>query len=408
MHILFLTDNYPPDVNAPASRTYEHCREWVRQGHQVTVVTCFPNFPAGKVYPGYRNRLWQWDEMDGIRVLRVWSYITANQGFIKRTLDYISYMISASLAAPFVRKPDLVVGTSPQFFTACAAWLVSRLRRVPFVFELRDLWPESIKAVGAMQDSFLFRFLERLELFLYRKASAVVSVTRSFREILVERGVPAGKIHVITNGLDPGRFMPVDKDLELLRKHRLEGRFVAGYIGTHGLAHSLETLLLAAREISADPEGQEVSFLFLGDGANKSNLVARASEIGLTNVIFLDSVPKSEVVRYWSLLDVSVIHLKKTDLFKTVIPSKIFESIGMGLPILLGVQGESADIVQSNGVGEVFEPENAAELAGKILALKRDAGRYREMKRSCAEAANLYNRTALARKMLGILKSLVD
>ena len=372
------------------------------------MVTCFPNFPAGKVYEGYKNRLWQWEEMDGIRVLRVWSYITANQGFVKRTLGYISYMISASLAAPFACKPDIVIGTSPQFFTVCAAWMVSRLRRVPFVFELRDLWPESIRAVGAMQDSFLFRSLERLELFLYRKAAAVVSVTRSFKEILVERGVPAGKIHVITNGLDAGRFMPTDKDLELLRKHRLEGRFVAGYIGTHGMAHSLETLLLAAREISAIQEGQEVSFLFLGDGANKNNLVAQASEIGLTNVIFVDSVPKSEVVRYWSLLDVSIIHLKKTDLFKTVIPSKIFESIGMGLPILLGVQGESADIVQFNGVGELFEPENASELAGKILTLKRDDGRYQAMKRSCAVAAKLYDRTALARKMLEILKSVID
>jgi glycosyltransferase involved in cell wall biosynthesis len=346
--------------------------------------------------------------MDGIRVLRVWSYITANQGFVKRTLDYISYMISASLAAPFACKPDIVIGTSPQFFTVCAAWMVSRLRRVPFVFELRDLWPESIKAVGAMKDSRLFRLLERVELFLYRKAAAIVSVTRSFRRILIERGIPADKIHVVTNGLDPGRFQPMEKDAELSAKLRLDRRFVAGYIGTHGMAHSLETLLLAAREISVDPSGQEISFLFLGDGANKNNLVARASEIGLENVVFVDSVPKSEVVRYWSLLDVSVIHLKKTDLFKTVIPSKIFESIGMEIPILLGVQGESADIVRSAGVGELFEPENAGELASKILALKRDRERYREMKTSCAEAPRSYDSATQEKKMQEVMKSLVE
>ncbi len=407
MHILFLTDNFPPEVNAPASRTYEHCREWIRSGHRVTVVTCFPNFPTGKVYQGYRNRPWRWEEMDGIRVLRVWSYISANQGFIKRTLDYVSYMVSASLAAPWVRKPDVVIGTSPQFFTVCAAWLVSRLRRVPFVFELRDLWPESIKAVGAMKDSLLIRFLEKLELFLYRKAAAVISVTRSFRDILIERGIEADKIHVVTNGLDPGRFRPMAKDRELLKEHRLEGRFVAGYIGTHGLAHCLETLLEAARQIASSPEGGDVSFLFLGDGANKSALVARSAEIGLENVVFLDSVPKSEVVRYWSLLDVSVIHLKKTELFRTVIPSKIFESIGMELPILLGVQGESADIVRSTGVGDLFEPENAAELGRKILALKQDHERFQLMKRKCSDAAKQYNRAALAQKMLGILKSLL-
>lgn len=408
MHILFLTDNFPPEVNAPASRTYEHCREWIRSGHQVTVVTCFPNFPTGKVYPGYSNLPWRWEEMDGIRVLRVWSYITANQGFIKRTLDYLSYMFSASLAAPWVRKPDVVVGTSPQFFTVCAAWLVSRIRRVPFVFELRDLWPESIKAVGAMKDSLPIRMLEKLESFLYRQAAAVVSVTRSFKEILIQRGIDADKIHVVTNGLDPGRFRPMDKDRELLQRHHLDGRFVAGYIGTHGLAHSLETLLEAAREIGSRPQGRDVSFLFLGDGANKRNLVARAREIDLQNVIFLDSVPKSEVVRYWSLLDVSVIHLKKTDLFKTVIPSKIFESMGMELPILLGVQGESADIVRSTGVGEVFEPENAAELARLILALKQDEERFGDMKRNCSEAAIQFDRAALAQKMLGIIQSQVD
>ena len=144
MHILFLSDNFPPEVNAPASRTFEHCREWVRAGRQVTVITCAPNFPGGRVYEGYRNRLWQAETMDGIRVIRVWSYITANQGFIKRILDYVSFMIAAVVAAPFVRGVDVVVGTSPHFFTVCGAWLVSRMKRIPFVFELRDIWPESI------------------------------------------------------------------------------------------------------------------------------------------------------------------------------------------------------------------------------------------------------------------------
>ncbi|MCB1630138.1 MAG: hypothetical protein KDI48_20590, partial [Xanthomonadales bacterium] len=151
MHILFLSDNFPPEVNAPASRTFEHCREWVRAGHKVTVITCAPNFPKGKVFEGYRNRLWQRERMDGIEVIRVWSYITANEGFTRRILDYLSYMFMAILAGPFVRRIELVVGTSPQFFTACAAYVVSRYRRVPYVFELRDLWPESIKAVGAMR-----------------------------------------------------------------------------------------------------------------------------------------------------------------------------------------------------------------------------------------------------------------
>src|SRR5665213_446138 len=171
LRILFLTDNFPPEVNAPANRTFENCREWVRAGNRVTVVTCAPNFPKGRVFDGYRNRLWQTEEMDGIRVVRVWSYVTANEGFLRRTLDYASFMVMAIIVAPWLRKADIVVATSPQFFTACAGYAVGLLKRAPFVFELRDLWPESIRAVGAMRQSTVLDMLERIELFLYRKSA---------------------------------------------------------------------------------------------------------------------------------------------------------------------------------------------------------------------------------------------
>ena len=254
MHILFLTDNFPPEVNAPASRTFEHCREWVRAGHKVTVITGVPNFPRGKVYEGYSNRLWQRETMEGIQVIRVWTYITANAGFAKRILDYQSFMVAATLAAPLVHKVDVVVGTSPQFFTVCAAYVISRFKRIPFVFELRDLWPESIRAVGAMQDSPWLKRLERLELFLYRKAARIVSVTQSFRRNLITRGVVPDKIEVVTNGVDSTRFRPQPRDSELAAKLGLQGKFVAGYIGTHGLAHALETLLEAARRLQNHPQ----------------------------------------------------------------------------------------------------------------------------------------------------------
>jgi glycosyltransferase involved in cell wall biosynthesis len=277
MHILFLTDNFPPEVNAPASRTFEHCREWVRAGNQVTVITCAPNFPKGKVFDGYRNRLWQSEEMSGIRVIRVWSYITANEGFVKRILDYQSFMVSATLAALFVRGVDVVIGTSPQFFTVCAAYVVSRLKWIPFVFELRDLWPESIKAVGAMKESAAIRALERLELFLYRKAARIVSVTHSFKRTLISRGVDGEKIEVVTNGVDMSRFKPMPKDAELLQELGLAGKFVAGYVGTHGLAHHLETVLDAAEMLRARPDGALLPLHFLGDGARKQALKDEAA-----------------------------------------------------------------------------------------------------------------------------------
>jgi glycosyltransferase involved in cell wall biosynthesis len=405
MHILFLTDNFPPEVNAPASRTHEHCRQWVRAGAQVTVITCAPNFPGGKVFAGYRNRLWQQETVDGIRVVRVWSYITANEGFARRVLDYMSYMATAFLASLAVRRVDLVVGTSPQFFTAVAGWAVGAVKRVPFVFELRDLWPESIKAVGAMRDSAAIRLLERLELFLYRRAARVVSVTHSFRETLIRRGIAPAKIEVVTNGVDTTRFEPRPRDAALAAALGFEGCFVAGYIGTHGLAHALETLLEAMQRLRSHPEGGDIRLLLLGDGANKAALRERAQALGLDNVRFVDTVPKDEVVRYWSLLDVSVIHLRRTELFTTVIPSKLFECMGMGIPVLHGVAGESAGIVEREGVGVVFEPEDTEALVQGLLQLRRDEVLRRRLAEAGRAAAGRYDRNALALRMLEVLET---
>lgn len=408
MHILFLTDNFPPEVNAPASRTFEHCREWVAAGHKVTVVTCAPNFPSGKVFGGYKNRLWQKEEMAGISVIRVWSYISANKGFARRIADYISYMGSAIVAAPFVRKADIVVGTSPQFFTACAAYVVGRTKRIPFVFELRDLWPESIRAVGAMENPAILGWLEKVELFLYQRAALIVSVTRSYRDCLQRRGVDPSKVTIITNGIDASRFQPRSKDKELVERYRLQDKFVAGYIGTHGLAHGLDTIMDAAAALTREPTGDKFRFILLGDGANKEALVSRAKAEGLDNVIFIDTVPKDDVVRYWSLLDVSIIHLKRTDLFQAVIPSKLFECMGMGIPVLHGVEGESAGIVEREQVGIPFQPENALELRQLLVQLEKDGDLRQKLAANGLAAAGRYDRKELAMKMLQHLEDVVD
>uniref|UniRef100_UPI0026184D42 glycosyltransferase family 4 protein n=1 Tax=Polynucleobacter sp. TaxID=2029855 RepID=UPI0026184D42 len=305
MHILFLTDNFPPEVNAPASRTFEHCREWVKLGEQVTVITCAPNFPKGEIFPGYKNRLWRTETVEGIRVIRVWSYITANEGFVRRSLDYASFMVTATIASSFVKKVDVVIGTSPQFFTVCAAYVVGLMKRVPWIFELRDIWPASIKAVGSMGDGFLYRTLERLELFLYKKANRIIALTQSFKKELVLRDVPAKKIDVITNGVDLSLFKPCSKNQALLKQLGLENKFVAGYIGTIGMAHGLETLVEAAEIIqnTQNPESDNIKILILGDGARKEALKQLAKDKNLENLIFIDTVSKAEVADYWSLLD---------------------------------------------------------------------------------------------------------
>jgi glycosyltransferase involved in cell wall biosynthesis len=404
MHVLFLTDNFPPEVNAPASRTFEHCREWVKVGHKVTVITCAPNFPKGKLFDGYRNLPWQRSSIEGIDVIRVWSYITANEGFLRRTLDYASFMCTAFPASLFVRNVDVIVATSPQLFAPCAAYLAGLFRRRPYVFELRDLWPESIRAVGAIKDSRVLDALEGLELFLYRRASHVVSVTEAFRDNLVTRGISGDKISVVTNGADLARFVPRRRDEALARQLELSGSTVVGYVGTHGMAHHLSTVLGAAELASRDPRLSDVRFLLLGDGAEKAALKAQASSMALGNVTFIDSVPRDEVVRYWSIIDLAVIHLKRTPLFKTVIPSKLFECMAMGIPVLHGVEGESADIVAREGVGIVFEPENARQLCAAIERMRSEPRLLEQCRRNGVAAAARYDRQTLAGKMLDQLQ----
>jgi glycosyltransferase involved in cell wall biosynthesis len=366
LRILFITDNFPPETNAPATRTFEHTRRWVRAGAHVTVITTAPNFPAGKLFPGYHNRLLQREWIEGVETVRVWSYITANEGFARRTLDYMSFMVTGFLAGLFLRRPALIVCTSPQFFTACAAYVLSLLKRRPFVFELRDLWPDSILAVGAMPESKAIRALKRLEYFLYRKAALIVSVTNSFKSVLSSNGIPPEKIAVVHNGADLARFAPGPKPDELVKRHALQGKFVAAYIGTVGMAHGLETILEAASKLAANTA---VAFVVVGDGAERSSLEAQAQRRSLSNVTFVGRVDKDEVRRYWRLADVALVLLRDRPVFRHVVPSKMFEAMATARPIVLGVLGESAELLTEAAAGVVIQPESADALAEAITRL---------------------------------------
>ncbi len=402
MRILFITDNFPPEVNAPATRTYEHCQEWLKQGVEVTVITCAPNFPKGKVYPGYKNKLRQEEMMNGIRVIRVWSYITANEGFFKRILDFMSFGFMAFWAGLFV-KTDIIIATSPQFFTTPSAWLLSVFKRKPWVFEVRDLWPESIKAVSAIDEkSKIYRFLERMEMFLYKKADKIITVTEAFKKNISERGIDENKIHVIKNGANLGLFQPKAKDADLLKEHHLEGKFIVGYIGTHGMAHKLDFFLDFIKETNED----NIHFLFMGEGAEKQKLLKIAQEKNINNVLFLDNVSKDKVIDYVSIIDVALVHLKRSDTFKTVIPSKIFESAAMRKPILLGVEGESKEIIENFNAGLCFIPENKESFLNCLYEMKDDTLLYTEFQKGCEELVKEFDRKKLASKMLDHLKTL--
>ena len=398
MKLLFLTDNFPPEFNAPATRTYEHCKEWVKAGVEVTVITCAPNFPEGKVFEGYKNKWRQTEMVDGIKIIRVWTYISANKGFLKRIIDFLSFMIMSFWAGLFI-KTDLIVATSPQFFTAVSGRWLSFWKHKRWVMEVRDLWPESIKAVGAMDRNLIIRFFEFLELRMYRSAWKIITVTDSFKEQLIQdRGINPGKIEVVKNGINTELFVPTPKNQKLLEELQLQGKFIIGYIGTHGMAHKLDFILDCADQI----ENEKIHFLLLGTGAEKEDLLKQKETLGLKNVTMLPPVEKKFVKEYISILDVGLVNLKKSNTFKSVLPSKIFELAGMHKPILLGVEGEARKLVEEYGIGTAYEPENREDFIDKINSIIEsndiDTTKFDAILRD-------FNRKALALKMLSFLQN---
>ncbi len=369
MRILFFTHYYPPEVNAPASRTSEHCRAWAAAGAEVTVVTCAPNHPHGKLYPGFRNKLWQSETLDGVKVVRVWSWLAANEGFLPRILNYVSYMAASILALPFLPRADVVVTTSPQFFCGLVGLFARPVKRAPWVLEIRDLWPESIVAVGAMKKGRTIRFLEWLEGFAYRQADAIVSLTRGFVPHIAARCGDPAKIAVFMNGADLSAFTKSGDGEEIKRKYGLAGKFVGAYVGTHGMAHGLDTILEAAALLKDEPR---FAFLMAGGGAEEARLKAKREQMGLDNVVMLGQRPKSEMPALWSATDASLILLKRSDTFKTVYPSKMSEAMAMQCPVILGVEGEAKEVLEAAGAGLAITPESAEQLAAAMRKLADD------------------------------------
>lgn len=404
MKILFFADNFAPERNAQASRVYERACYWVRWGHEVTVITCAPNFPEGKLFAGYANHWRQVETIDGIRVVRVKTFIAANEGRLKRMLDFVSFLPMALLCSLFERRPDVVGATSPQFFAALAGWLASVWHRRPFLLELSDLWPASIEAVGAMKRGLVMQFLEGLELFLYGRARVIAAQTPAFRRDLLERGVPVEKVAVVLNGVELAMYGPRERDRELASEWGVRpGECVVGYVGTLGMAHGLSSVLEAAELL----RGERVRFLLVGPGAEREMLMAEAARRGLENVTFIASQPKAMMPRVWSLVDVALVHLKDTPVFETVIPSKIFEAMASGKAVLLAAPaGQASELVEAEGVGRHVRSGDAAALAAVVREMAGDAAGRARWAAAALEAAPRYSRERQARAMTDLFGGL--
>lgn len=405
MRILFFTDHFRPEPSAPAAHVYERCRIWVEQGHKVTVICSAPNFPGGKVYEGYRNRPRIVEEMEKIRVVRVLTFVVENKGLLLRTLDYCSYAVSSFINAIFEKKPDVVISTSPHLFVPMAAVAYAALRRVPHVFEIRDLWPASIVSTKLMAQGRIYRVLERMELFLYRRSRRIIVLSPSFVDDLALRGVEAKKIDVVINGTNLCLFSPRPKDPGLMAEYGLKDRFVVGYLGTLGLAHGLENVLDAAEQL----RDTDVSFFFVGVGATKEDLEREARSRHLLNVVFAPRQLREDMPKFWSLCDLSLIHLRNDPVFRMAVPSKIFESMAMGVPVVyVGPPSTGTGIVESCETGLAVEPDDPAALARAVMKLRSDSSLRDQFSRNSVETAPSYSREEQAEKTLASLQEAAE
>lgn len=406
MKIAYLCQYFPPEIGAPAARVSEMSAAWVAQGHEVTVITGLPNHPTGRIPDRYRGVRFCEEQLGGVRVWRNWLYATPNEGFLKKTLSHLSFMVSAAvLSTHRLRDADVIVVSSPTFFSVITAWFMSRVRRVPYVFEVRDLWPGIFVELGVLKNRWLIAVLEAVEMFLYRGAARVVVVTDAFADNLRRRGVPAAKLATITNGVDADFFAPAPTDNSLRREHGLTDTFVALYIGAHGISHALSRVLDAVAATRDDG----IHWVFVGEGAEKSLLMSRAKDMGLSNVTFLPGQPKELMPAWYAACDVALVPLRDIPLFEQFIPSKMFEIMSCERPIIGSVRGEARTILEASGSAITVNPEDAAAIAEAARQLKADPACRRRMGESGRRFVMAhFDRVELARRYAVLLQSVVD
>lgn len=411
MKILYVSQYFPPEMGAPAARVHELSRYWAREGHDVTVLTGFPNNPTGIVHEGYRSKIWRLiykERVEGINVVRTWLAPLPNRKAWERVLNYTSFCLSASFTGSFLRRPDVVIGTSPQLLIALAGWWLGLVKRVPFIFEVRDLWPESLAASGVgADDSLMNRVLGAVVGFLYRRSDHIVVVTSAFERVLVDKWqVPPQKISLVENGVESDLFSPEGDSEKTKSELGVSGKFVVSYIGTHGLAHGLNTMLQAAAILK--DELPDVVFMLVGEGTEKEALISRAESMGLDNVIFLPSQPREKIPDLIRASDACLVLLKKADTFKTVIPTKMLEFMSCGSPVVLGVEGHAKELLEKAQAGVAIEPEDADALASAITKLYKDPALRESLGRNGNAYTTAYaSREKTAQRYTDIIRGLI-
>lgn len=403
MHIYYIIHYFPPELNGGATRASELAKLWSMAGHQVTVLTGFPNHPNGVIPEGYRGKWFMEETVDGYQVRRNVIYATPNKGSFKRILNHISLTVSSVLGSLFKERPDVIIASSPPLFLGISGYVLSRLKRVPYVFEVRDIWPQQAVDLGMLRNRYIIRTMEALEFFLYRSAAKVIGVAESTRRTLVRRGLSPDKVEIVFNGTDLEKFRPGPAGTALKERFGLRDRFVVSYIGTIGLSQGLMVLVEVAQKL--EEHYPDIHLLIVGDGAQRDTLVTRCDELGLKNITFLEPQPRSLVPDLYRLSDVTVVSLRNVPLFKRTIPSKIFEIMSCGIPMVLAVDGEARKIVEEADAGLCIEPENSEAMTEAVLKLYNDSTLRERLTAQGREYVSAhYDRDKLARQYIDILQ----
>jgi len=383
MRIMFMAQLYAPEEISGAVLITELATDLVRRGHEVTFITGAPNYPYGRVFEGYRNRAYQVEWLDGVRVVRTWSYISPSKAVWPRLLHYGTYSASAFYGGLFAGKPDVVVNYSPPLPLGLSAWLLSRVWRVPWVLVLEDLYPDAAVAAGVLRNQGLIAFFSAIERFLYRHVTHISVISESFRKNLERKGVPPEKITLIPVWADPDVVRPLEKENGFRQQFGLSGKFVAMYAGNLGLTSCLEDVLAAAELLAAaEPLGDEdgIRFVIIGEGVKKDDLEAAAREARLTNVMFLPYQTREVFPEMMAAADVGLVTLNH-DSASSSLPSKVFNVMASARPILAVAPADSdlAQLVESAACGVVVPPERPRLLADALLGLRKRSAVVTEM-----------------------------
>lgn len=402
INIILVTQYFPPEVAAGANRAYEHAKCWVKLGAEVTVVTCFPNYPTGTIPDKYKGLKYLEENIDGIKVIRTFTYAAPNKGFVKRILSYFSFMFSSVIQSyNKIGKQDVIIASSPPYTVGISGMVLGKLKKIPFVFEVRDLWPESIVQLGQVKNRFIIKLLEWIELRMYKGASLIVGISDPFVDFISSKGIPKEKIEIIKNGVNLELFQPQEPDVKLKNSLGLSDKFIVSYFGTFGLAQGLESILRTAEILKLN---NNIHFLFIGDGADREKLLDLKNRLNLKNVTIIKPVPKKEIVKYYSISDVMLVPLRNLSLFNSALPSKMFEIMAMGKPIIHTVDGETRELLGKEKVGIYVEAENPIKLSKAIVDISNNFELQKITKQKSRKLVEReFDRNKLAKDYLDLL-----